>query len=698
MEGTTANAEQDWFYIEDYLLKEGDRMTAVLNHFVFQSDPFAAIYQQLQNTQPVAKNVMFISREGDNIGWDSNSLVHSTGLYVDPELPVTENIKGLVLDLHRLRESSYTCIQQPMNLASSDSFTLSRKINLCTESFRRMQKLQILQLYGVNFTGDYAYIPKNLVLLGWHGFPLRCIPSNFRFEKLVSLDLSYSEIENVGTLIMPKLIYLNLSYCQRLTKMTNFAKIPHVKRLIFRGCIKLIEVDESIECLKNLLILNLKDCTRLRRLPKNFTMLESLEEIDLSGCSNLDESPEDLGEMKSLKEFHASGTAINKSLSTSTINTQTNIVSLLSSILWHPTFQSWLTLRKRSRSTNLSLAWLPSSLSCLTLENCNLFEDAFPSDLRCLGSLRRLNLSGNPFHNLPESISSHTSLEVLVLENCTGIQSLQNLPLKLQFLIVPNCSSLERIESPGVSPRLQMTYVYADQCDKLVGLGNIYNFYSINDIDKAIIRNLGFLNLESTSNIKVDMINTLTHTRKMTSLEVLHQHDIQNIFLPENDLPNSYSFEREGSRLYFKVLLVAGSKISGLNVCITYAVLQDAQPINLSEIPFLVEIHIPSREKWWSYGPICYAVPKDKKNMIWVSHWKVGDGLEGGDEVLLRVHPLDSFQIKKCGVLLFYVADLKSATEVIGDSAQEPAPLDSNGINHKYYSLHLATLVCNGEA
>ncbi|KAM7269151.1 hypothetical protein ACFE04_024648 [Oxalis oulophora] len=542
------------------------------------------------------------------------------------EINVTENIKGLVLDLHRLRESSYTCIQQPMNLASSDSFTLSRKINLCTESFRRMQKLQILQLYGVNFTGDYAYIPKNLVLLGWHGFPLRCIPSNFRFEKLVSLDLSYSKIETVGTL----------------------------------------------------------DCTRLRRLPKNFTMLESLEEIDLSGCSNLDESLEDLGEMKSLKEFHASGTAINKSLSTSTINTQTNIVSLLSSILWHPTFQSWLTLRKRSRSTNFSLAWLPSSLSCLNLENCNLFEDAFPSDLRCLGSLRRLNLSGNPFHNLAESISSHTSLEVLILHNCTGIQSLQNLPLKLQFLCVPNCSSLERIESPEVSSRLQITHVYADQCDKLVGLGNSYNIYSINQIDKAIIKSLGFSNLESTSNIKVDMINTLTSTRKMTSLEVLHQFGIQNIFLPENDLPNSFCFEGEGSKLNFKVLPVAGTKISGLNVCIAYTVLQDAQPINLSKKPFFVHIDIPSREKRWSYCPICYAVPKDKKNMIWVSHWKVGDGLEVGDEVLICVHPIDhSFQIKKCGVSVFYVADLKSATEVIGDSAQEPAPLDSNGLNQR---------------
>ncbi|KAL8540390.1 hypothetical protein ACS0TY_001845 [Phlomoides rotata] len=37
----------------DLVLKESNRFKTVLNHPVFQSDPLAAIYQHLQNTQPV---------------------------------------------------------------------------------------------------------------------------------------------------------------------------------------------------------------------------------------------------------------------------------------------------------------------------------------------------------------------------------------------------------------------------------------------------------------------------------------------------------------------------------------------------------------------------------------------------------------------------------------------------------------------
>lgn len=33
-------------------LKEGNQLKTVINHPIFQSDPLAAIYQHLQNTQP----------------------------------------------------------------------------------------------------------------------------------------------------------------------------------------------------------------------------------------------------------------------------------------------------------------------------------------------------------------------------------------------------------------------------------------------------------------------------------------------------------------------------------------------------------------------------------------------------------------------------------------------------------------------
>ncbi|KAM7256016.1 hypothetical protein ACFE04_011757 [Oxalis oulophora] len=379
---------------------------------------------------------------------------------VSPNIHGTEKIKGLVLDSRRLVESSYITTvdglsyekhefdndfptREQTNVASSQSLSLSRmiRINLQAESFRKMNKLQILQLYGISVEGDYDELPKNLVLLFWHGFPLKSIPNSFHLEKLVSLNLSYSDIKSVwdATMVFPELKFLNLSYCRQLTSMPNFRKLPCVERLSFEGCIKISEVGESIDCLKRLQILNLNGCSSLRRLPKNFTTLKSLEEIHLYGCSNLNELPEDLGKMESLKEFHASGIVVNQFLSTTT-STETRIVSLLSSSFWHPTIQSWLTLRKRSRSTNFSIASLPCSLVSLTLKNCNLSDEAIPCYLSILESLTSLNLSGNPLSSLPESISSLTALISLTLNECTGIQSLPKLPINLQHFLIASTS------------------------------------------------------------------------------------------------------------------------------------------------------------------------------------------------------------------------------------------------------------------
>ncbi|KAM7260717.1 hypothetical protein ACFE04_011390 [Oxalis oulophora] len=471
---------------------------------------------------------------------------------IDNHCQGSKNIKGLVIDQHRMRGCNYVFNQQSMiNVASSHPFPLSGRINFQIESFRKMHKLQLLQLYSVNLRGDYKLLPKNIVELCWHGFSLKCMPRNFQMEKLVSLDLSYSRIISVwdGTMVLPKLKFFNLSHCQQLTRVPNFGESPNVESLILRGCINIFEVDESIECMKGLLILNLEDCTSLKRLPKSLTTFESLEEINLSGCSNLEEMPEDLRKIKSLKVFNASGITIN-----TITNKETSIASLLSFALWHPTVQSWLTPRTRLCSTKFSLTSLSSSLVELTLQNCNLSNDAFPSDLSCLGSLT--SLSGNLFHSLPESISSLHVLKSLVLDRCRALQSLSNLPVNLQELDAQDCSSLETIENPIP------TFSFFAQSEKLVKVKSSFKIYSIDHIDKGILRSLGLPNLESMANIKVKLYNEVTQTRMRTSLQVVHEEvksqvagqgkldSFYNIFLPgDDDIPNSFNLQPFGDEL-----------------------------------------------------------------------------------------------------------------------------------------------------
>jgi len=66
-----------------------------------------------------------------------------------------------------------------------------------TKAFKEMKKLRLLQLAGVQLDGDFEYLSRNLIWLSWNGFPLKCIPSSFYQENLVSIELVNSNVKQV---------------------------------------------------------------------------------------------------------------------------------------------------------------------------------------------------------------------------------------------------------------------------------------------------------------------------------------------------------------------------------------------------------------------------------------------------------------------------------------------------------------------
>ncbi|XP_024022070.1 disease resistance-like protein DSC1 [Morus notabilis] len=87
------------------------------------------------------------------------------------------------------------------------------------------------------------------------------------------------------------------------------------------------------------------------------------------------------------------------------------------------------------------------SSSGLHLSNCNIVEiPVWPS---ILSSLTVLNLSGNPFENIPSSIIQLHRLNTLYIENCKKLRSLPQLPSSVNFLNASGCTSLETISSSG---------------------------------------------------------------------------------------------------------------------------------------------------------------------------------------------------------------------------------------------------------
>jgi Leucine-rich repeat (LRR) protein len=86
-----------------------------------------------------------------------------------------------------------------------------------------------------------------------------------------------------------------------------------------------------------------------------------------------------------------------------------------------------------------------SSLTRLSLSNCNLGEGAVPNDIGYLSSLRQLDLSRNKFVSLPTSIDQLSGLQFLRMEDCKMLQSLPELPSNLEEFRVNGCTSLEKM-------------------------------------------------------------------------------------------------------------------------------------------------------------------------------------------------------------------------------------------------------------
>jgi hypothetical protein len=192
------------------------------------------------------------------------------------------------------------------------------------------------------------------------------------------------------------------------------------------------KLSSSIRQLIGLEVLSMNNYKNLESIPSSIRCLKSLKKLDLSGCSELQNIPQNLGKVKSLEEFDVSGTSIRQ----------------LPSSLFLLNILKVLSLDEFKR-----LAVLPSlfglcSLEVLGLRACNLREGALPEDIGCLSSLRSLDLSQNNFVSLPKSINQPFELEMLVLEDCTMLESLPEVPSKVQTVYLNGCISLKTIPNP----------------------------------------------------------------------------------------------------------------------------------------------------------------------------------------------------------------------------------------------------------
>ncbi|PWA46010.1 TMV resistance protein N [Artemisia annua] len=161
-----------------------------------------------------------------------------------------------------------------------------------TNAFRNMRKLRFLHIsrnFKLRFLQETTYLPNNLRWLTWENYPLKSLPTNFKANKLISLELVHSDISELqfGDKYMGTLRYLNLSFCTKLIKTPDFTKTPNLEELELEYCTSLKTLPRSIGSLKRLTMLNLGHCEKLANLPRSLLQLSLLRHLNVAGCSNL---------------------------------------------------------------------------------------------------------------------------------------------------------------------------------------------------------------------------------------------------------------------------------------------------------------------------------------------------------------------------------------------------------------------------
>ncbi|XP_050255293.1 TMV resistance protein N-like [Quercus robur] len=302
--------------------------------------------------------------------------------------------------------------------------------HLSAEAFSKMKNLRLLKISSEKLPEDFingtmqlpkdlirgkvqlpqglSYLSNELRLLEWHGYHLKCLPTNFQLNKLVELRMHCSGIKQLwnGNMNLDELRLIDLSDSQNLIEIPDLSGAPKLKQLIFRHCTRLYKIHASLGDLKQLIRLDLNGCKCLKSLPHKISS-ETLEIFDLGGCSRLKKLPEIVGNMSRLSKLCLCETAI-KDLPLSV----EHLIGLIE-----------LDLRDCKNLSSLSNACCClMSLKILTLSGCSKLDE-LPENLGNIEGLEELDLSGTAITGLPLSIVHLKNLKILSLRGCVGLSS-----------------------------------------------------------------------------------------------------------------------------------------------------------------------------------------------------------------------------------------------------------------------------------
>ncbi|KAL4605370.1 hypothetical protein ACB092_09G024100 [Castanea dentata] len=306
-------------------------------------------------------------------------------------------------------------------------------VQLYTEAFKKLENLKFLMVSNVLISKELKNLPNGLKLLEWDQYPFS-LPSNFCPQELVVLKMSHSciRLEKLFKqgFLFKNLKSINLWDCSSITILPDLFA-PNLEKMDIRFCENLIEVHEAFGSLDKLVHCSFSNCKKLKILP-NTLKLKSLNSLGITWCESLEKFP----------NIHP--------------ETKCNMLSFRYSKI-----EEW----------PLSLGYLFSGLTELTLQNCQNLGDFLGGILRCkftnlwrleiwwwdgniieshiltkpnfFPSLRDLSLYYSNIVTIPRSIIKFTTLQRLSVAYCTNLREIPRLPQSIRSVRAEKCTSLD---------------------------------------------------------------------------------------------------------------------------------------------------------------------------------------------------------------------------------------------------------------
>lgn len=416
---------------------------------------------------------------------------------------------------------------------------LPRVQTFTSDDFAALANLRFLQVDGVDFTGDYSNVFRELRWLSWDRCPAQFGATNFSVTNLIVLNLSSTDLGDDWQgwhqiLKSPKLKTLELKECSRLTRLPDLSALSTLERLIVRNCESLVEIRESIGKLVKLNYLEIDACTHLRGLPEEVGCLKALKELIVRGTLfgpvgsylphsignlqslkrlemesvGISELPHSIGELKDLERLCLSGCDELRELPDS-IGRLASLLELdlsCTKVTELPDSIGNLRKVKMMRISHSQITRMPGTIGMMEkleefhAKKCVNLKGNIPSGIGSLSFLKILNLSHTCVRSVPTTINQLSHLQELHLEGCHELEQIPELPASLIVLYVesrslktvPNLSNLTNLVDLIVSDYFEESQcnpwdVDSIQTPNLEWVGRLSRLEKLKLVHKSII-------------------------------------------------------------------------------------------------------------------------------------------------------------------------------------------------------------------